>query len=66
MASIVLMLNSISMTLPAPSKPAYFMHNDVESEMPLAQEYNCLTRGGSLGTSKCSVNEVTISDFVPR
>ncbi|MFS8023318.1 putative protein kinase RLK-Pelle-DLSV family [Helianthus anomalus] len=66
MASIVLMLNSISMTLHAQSKPAYFMRSDIESEMSLAQEYNCLTRGGSLGTSKCSVNEVTISDFVPR
>ncbi|KAJ7967622.1 Cysteine rich receptor like kinase [Quillaja saponaria] len=39
MASIVLMLNSYSTTLPLPSEPALFLHSDSVSEWQL-QEYN--------------------------
>ena len=32
MASVVLMLNSYSMTLVVPSEPAFFMHSNIDSE----------------------------------
>jgi hypothetical protein len=30
MASVVLMLNSYSITLPVPLEPAFFMHNNID------------------------------------
>ncbi|KAL8249208.1 hypothetical protein R6Q59_006076 [Mikania micrantha] len=66
MATIVLMLNSLSMALPLPTEPAFFMRCNFDPEMPLLQEYNSTTRSGGLGSSQYSVNEVTISDFVAR
>ncbi|KAF5756472.1 putative non-specific serine/threonine protein kinase [Helianthus annuus] len=66
MASVVLMLNSFSMALPLPAEPAFFMRSNYDPEVPLLQEYNSLTGSGGLGSSQYSVNEVSISDFVPR
>ncbi|KAL5839819.1 hypothetical protein ACOSQ4_012427 [Xanthoceras sorbifolium] len=40
MASLVLMLNSYSVTFPVPSKPAFFMHSSIESDMLSSQDYN--------------------------
>ncbi|KAD7117319.1 hypothetical protein E3N88_04587 [Mikania micrantha] len=76
MASVVLMLNSFSITLPVPTEPAFFMRSNIDPEMPLLQEYTSST--GSSGvekpkisksrsrSSQYSVNDVSISDFVPR
>ncbi|KAF5756401.1 putative protein kinase RLK-Pelle-DLSV family [Helianthus annuus] len=66
MASVALMLNSFSMTLPLPAEPAFFMRSNFDPEVPLLQEYSSLTGTGGLGSSQYSVNEVSISDFVPR
>ena len=33
MASVILMLNSFSITLPLPSEPAFFMHSTTESNI---------------------------------
>ncbi|KAK1412265.1 hypothetical protein QVD17_33370 [Tagetes erecta] len=66
MASIVLMLNSFSMTLSLPAEPAFFMRNNYDSEGPLLKDYSTLTGSGGLGSSQYSKNEVSMSDFVPR
>ncbi|MFS8023220.1 putative protein kinase RLK-Pelle-DLSV family [Helianthus anomalus] len=52
MASVVLMLNSISMMLPVPAQPAFFLGSTIDPEMPALQEQSC--------------NEVSTSDFFPR
>ncbi|KAF5756457.1 putative protein kinase RLK-Pelle-DLSV family [Helianthus annuus] len=76
MASVVLMLNSFSITLPVPSQPAFFVRSNIDPEMPLLHEYSSST--GSNGfekpkisksksrSSQYSLNEVSMSDFVPR
>ncbi|KAK3024829.1 hypothetical protein RJ639_045046 [Escallonia herrerae] len=51
MASIVLMLNSFSITLPLPSEPAFFMHSSIDPEFPLS-EYNLVAKDSNLSTSK--------------
>ncbi|KAK2644335.1 hypothetical protein Ddye_019530 [Dipteronia dyeriana] len=40
MASIVLMLNSFSLTLPVPSEPAFFMHSAILEETSTSVGYN--------------------------
>ncbi|KVH96942.1 Concanavalin A-like lectin/glucanase, subgroup [Cynara cardunculus var. scolymus] len=44
MASVVLMLNSFSLTLSMPSEPAFFMRSSIDPEMPLLQEYTSVDR----------------------
>ncbi|KAL8249213.1 hypothetical protein R6Q59_006081 [Mikania micrantha] len=76
MASVVLMLNSFSVTLPLPKEPAFFMPSNIDPEMPLLHEYNSSSGSSSLEKSKISksrsrssqysINEVSISDFIPR
>ncbi|KAK1416738.1 hypothetical protein QVD17_25854 [Tagetes erecta] len=72
MASVVLMLNSFSVTLPMPSEPAFLMTSKTGPEMPLFQEYSSSTSSSGLKkyatpkSSELSVNDVSISDMVPR
>ncbi|KAI3818799.1 hypothetical protein L1987_12617 [Smallanthus sonchifolius] len=76
MATIVLMLNSFSITLPVPAEPAFFMHSNINPEMSLLQEYTSSTGSNGLEKTKISksrsrssqysVNDVSISDFVAR
>ncbi|XP_021802860.1 cysteine-rich receptor-like protein kinase 8, partial [Prunus avium] len=40
MASVILMLNSYSLTLPVPSQPAFYLHRSIASDMSLRSEYN--------------------------
>ncbi|XP_039168288.1 cysteine-rich receptor-like protein kinase 26 [Eucalyptus grandis] len=40
MASVLLMLNSHSVTLQVPSRPTFYLHSSVESDMPSMQDYN--------------------------
>ncbi|KAM3362577.1 cysteine-rich receptor-like protein kinase 10 isoform X4 [Capsicum galapagoense] len=40
MAAVVLMLSSLSLSLPVPSGPAYYSHSDISPEISLIQEYN--------------------------
>ena len=59
MASIVLMLNSYSVTLPLPEEPAFFMRS----------KDNHITMGSDHSTNKSiqfSVNETSISELHPR
>ncbi|KAA8519965.1 hypothetical protein F0562_014221 [Nyssa sinensis] len=70
MASVVLMLNSFSLTLQVPSEPAFFMHSSIDPEMPLLQEYDSgVTDQSSQSKSKSShvsLNEASITELYPR
>ncbi|CAM8921486.1 unnamed protein product [Rhodiola kirilowii] len=69
MASIVLMLGSFSLTLPLPSKPAYFVHSSVEDERPMLAEYSSGTSISSNPkgiSSNFSTNDVSITELDPR
>ncbi|XP_060207575.1 cysteine-rich receptor-like protein kinase 10 isoform X2 [Lycium barbarum] len=69
MAAVVLMLSSLSLSLPVPSGPAYYMHSS-SAQMPLMQEYNTkmsesseFAKSKSIGSSR---NEASISELYPR
>eukprot|EP00261_Vitis_vinifera_P017328 XP_010646959.1 PREDICTED: cysteine-rich receptor-like protein kinase 25 [Vitis vinifera] len=55
MASIVLMLNGHSLSLPVPSHPAFFIHNSSQLDMPLGTRLD-----------QFSIDEATITDLHPR
>ncbi|KAK3039730.1 hypothetical protein RJ639_027071 [Escallonia herrerae] len=68
MASVILMLNSVSITLPVPFEPAFFMHNSIVPEFPLC-EYSLGTNDSNQSTSKYahfSNNEASISELHSR
>ncbi|XP_065620687.1 cysteine-rich receptor-like protein kinase 25 isoform X2 [Quercus suber] len=63
MASIVLMLNSYSVSLPSPQRPAFFLHSRTETSMPIKE------LGSDQSTSNgipSSVNEASITEVYPR
>ncbi|KAK0577871.1 hypothetical protein LWI29_001571 [Acer saccharum] len=69
MASVVLMLNSYSLTLPVASKPAFFMHSSMESDMSFSQDHNSRETDVSQSKSEVkplSVNEASITELYPR
>ncbi|XWS15631.1 hypothetical protein CRYUN_Cryun34aG0017900 [Craigia yunnanensis] len=39
MASVVIMLNTNSLTLPVPSQPAFFMHSTIQSDLSSSSGY---------------------------
>uniref|UniRef100_A0A7N0U4L3 Uncharacterized protein n=1 Tax=Kalanchoe fedtschenkoi TaxID=63787 RepID=A0A7N0U4L3_KALFE len=73
MGSIILMLRSYSLTLPIPSKPAFFMHSIAEPEGPelpmFPQEHSSGINSSKRSTGRgenFSINEVSVSEFAPR
>ena len=69
MASVVLMLDSYSMTLPIPSKPAFFMNSGTESNICLQWEHDSRVTGSNQSKSssiQASINEVSITELSPR
>ncbi|KAA8519981.1 hypothetical protein F0562_014237 [Nyssa sinensis] len=70
MASVVLMLNSFSLTLQVPSEPAFFMHSSIDPEMPLLQEYDSgvtdQSRQSKSKSTHVSLNEASITELYPR
>ncbi|KAF8030103.1 hypothetical protein BT93_E2511 [Corymbia citriodora subsp. variegata] len=69
MASVLLMLNSHSVTLQVPSRPAFFMHRGAESNMPNTQDYNLRVNGVERSRSKSnqfSKNEASMTEPYPR
>ncbi|KAG2688146.1 hypothetical protein I3760_09G080900 [Carya illinoinensis] len=71
MASVVVMLNSYSTTLPVPSQPAFFMHTNVESEVSSGWQHSVGITDQSEERSKgssvqASQNEVSITELYPR
>ncbi|CDP04897.1 unnamed protein product [Coffea canephora] len=64
MASVVLMLNSISITLPAPNPPAYFGSSRTQSspnDLPVSD-----TSTGTKSPPNPSINDVSITELHPR
>ncbi|KAK4485131.1 hypothetical protein RD792_007743 [Penstemon davidsonii] len=61
MPSVVLMLNSSSVTMPRPSRPAFYM-------LSYDQEYSAVTQDKSFSASNttASVNDVSITEFDGR
>ncbi|MCD7467328.1 hypothetical protein HAX54_004720, partial [Datura stramonium] len=71
MAAIVLMLSSLSLSLSVPSRPAYYMHNDVSPKSSPIQEYNSRLMSESNRPAKSksiclSQNEMSITELYPR
>ncbi|XVF87654.1 hypothetical protein PTKIN_Ptkin18bG0137600 [Pterospermum kingtungense] len=70
MASVVLMLNSHSVTLPLPSEPAFFINSKTQySEMPWSQSSGSgATESSQSGNDVAVVseNECSISELYPR
>ena len=73
MNTLVLMLNSNSLSLPVPSEPAFFMRSNIESDMMRSSNYfNSRLTNESSDHSKInsaqaySENEASISDLYPR
>ncbi|KAL5772705.1 hypothetical protein ACOSP7_012317 [Xanthoceras sorbifolium] len=62
MASVVLMLTSCSISLPVPTKPAFFMHTTAELDNPESTMFD-QSKSRSV---ECSVNEVSITELDPR
>ncbi|KAK2973012.1 hypothetical protein RJ640_005555, partial [Escallonia rubra] len=64
MASVVLMLNSFSITLALPSEPAFFMHSSIDPELPILREHSSRAIDSSQSRTKSahfSENEASIS-----
>nr|XP_023894969.1 putative receptor-like protein kinase At4g00960 isoform X4 [Quercus suber] len=69
MASVVLMLNSVSITLPIPSKPAFFMNIGIELNICLQGEHDSRVTESDQSESsfvQASINEVSITELSPR
>ena len=60
MSSVVLMLNSFSITLPAPSTPAFFIGSVMEPSFQIGHS----SQASHLGPS--SQNDVSITELEPR
>lgn len=62
MATIVLMLDSSTVTLPTPKRPAFFIHSGTDTYMPKGQQFDqSITK-----SLPVSINEVSISEMDPR
>ncbi|OMO64955.1 hypothetical protein COLO4_31700 [Corchorus olitorius] len=70
MASVVLMLNSYSTSLPMPSQPAFFMHSSIESDMSSSMGFTYSTmsetKQSKTETLPLSKNEASITILSPR
>ncbi|XVE87862.1 hypothetical protein DITRI_Ditri19aG0022400 [Diplodiscus trichospermus] len=69
MASVGVMLNSNSLTLPVPSQPAFFMHSTVESDLSSSSIYTSrsrVTNHSNQETFPLSKNDASISELYPR
>ncbi|KAK4258892.1 hypothetical protein QN277_005289 [Acacia crassicarpa] len=62
MASIVLMLDSFSVTLPTPSQPAFFVQSGTDPNMPKDFKFGQSTTK----SAPMSVNEMSVSEVMPR
>ncbi|GLT27493.1 hypothetical protein SLA2020_024860 [Shorea laevis] len=69
MAAVVLMLNSNSATLPMPSRPAFFMHSNIESDISSSNGYNSwVSQSKNLKEENLPLtnNDVSITELYPR
>ena len=68
-ASVILMLNSYSITLPIPLEPAFFMNSGIESNIRLQWENDSRvieTNQSKSSLVQDSINEVSITELSPR
>uniref|UniRef100_A0A103XV45 Concanavalin A-like lectin/glucanase, subgroup n=1 Tax=Cynara cardunculus var. scolymus TaxID=59895 RepID=A0A103XV45_CYNCS len=61
MASVVLMLSSLSITLTFPSEPAFFLHTGMNPENPLFEEYASSTSNSSYSKNKSKSSRGSIA-----
>ncbi|WRX26157.1 Serine-threonine/tyrosine-protein kinase [Theobroma cacao] len=69
MATVVLMLNSFSISLPLPSQPAFFIHSNIDSDMSSSRGYNSRMSESQQSKSESiplSMNEASITELYPR
>ncbi|XP_030937652.1 putative receptor-like protein kinase At4g00960 isoform X2 [Quercus lobata] len=69
MTSVVLMLNSYSISLPIPSEPAFLLNSGTESNICLQWEHDSrVTKSNQSKSSsvQASINEVSITELYPR
>ena len=69
MNTVVLMLNSNSLSLPVPSEPAFFMHSNVRSDVSLASDLYSRTAESDHSKTEsvqASANEASITELYPR
>ncbi|XP_021296996.1 cysteine-rich receptor-like protein kinase 10 isoform X2 [Herrania umbratica] len=68
MASVAIMLNSYSVTLPAPSHPAFFVHSTIESNLSSSSVYTSRVTDHALNDDilLLSNNETSITELYPR
>ena len=69
MAHIMTVLNSHSITLPVPLKPAFFMHSELRTQAQFSSDYNSRStesNGSKREDVNQSINEGSISDLYPR
>ncbi|XP_059437201.1 cysteine-rich receptor-like protein kinase 44 [Corylus avellana] len=70
MASVVLMLNSYSITLVVPSEPAFFMHSNIDLETTSQWEQSIQVlesdERSKSNSVQASVNEASITELYPR
>ncbi|KAK1368441.1 hypothetical protein POM88_034533 [Heracleum sosnowskyi] len=71
MASVVLMLNSFSLTIAVPSEPAFFMQSSTGREVPLPTDtinsrVSDRASYSKSNSDKYSINETSFSDLYPR
>ncbi|ONI02208.1 hypothetical protein PRUPE_6G183600 [Prunus persica] len=59
MASVILMMNSYSFTLPVPSQPAFYLHRSIGFDMSLRSEYN----SGATRSDRSKSNSVVIMEY---
>ncbi|KAK6268936.1 hypothetical protein QUC31_013096 [Theobroma cacao] len=69
MATVVLMLNSFSISLPMPSQPAFFMDSNIDSDMSSSRGYQSRISESKQSKSEPvpqSQNEASITEPYPR
>ena len=69
MTSVVLMLNSYSISLPIPSEPAFLLNSGTESNICLQWEHDSRVTESNQSKSssvQASINEVSITELSPR
>ncbi|XWS15623.1 hypothetical protein CRYUN_Cryun34aG0017300 [Craigia yunnanensis] len=66
MATVILMLNSFSVSLPVPSQPVFFMHTNIDFDMSSSLCYNSMLSESISETLPLSIDEASITDLYPR
>lgn len=66
MATILLMLNSYSVSLPSPGQPAFFVPSGMDSNGGMKMMYSDQSATKSSPSHQYSINEASITELLPR